>query len=186
MFKLLKSILLTSFITFSLFAKSANVDPKFVIAGGGFVSNDSQFSDSISKQTVKHFRDVYIGISLFNRIAIYTNETFLNKSHDVNYLVMGKEYAISTQVYTTGIMYEFYQETAGNHEYGLGASLNRNRRYLNDDINSKLKYNSACIEALYKYKPIDGGVRLAMCPRLWTTEKDNVANVGYITVYKRF
>lgn len=186
MFKLLKCFLICLFLSFSFSSKSAELQPKAIIAVGGFASKDDALSDNIGKQTVKHFRDVYIGLSIYNRLAFYTNETFLNKGYKVNYNIQNTVVELDTQVYTTGVMYEFYQDKVGNHEYGLGLSFNRNRRYINNDVSSNLKYNSTCAEALYNYTPKDVGFRFALCPRLWTTEKDNVLNIGYIDIYKRF
>lgn len=183
---MIKRTLFITALGISSLVNANNLSPKLIIGVGGFVSSDKSMAQDIGKQVISHFKDVYVGVSIYNKVAIYTNETFLNKGYDVRYNFDGVHLDIHTRTDTTGVLIEPYQNSIGNHEVGLGVSINRNRRYINNDISTKVKYNSVCAELLYNYLPMDLGFRTAYCPSHWTSEESKNINVIYTTLYKRW
>lgn len=183
---MIKRVLLLSALSFSISTKAIDLQPKFVVGVGGFVSSDKSISENIGKQSISHFRDLYVGLSFFNRIAVYTNETKFNKGYNITYNFSGKDLNIKTQTYTTGVLVEPFQKSFENHEFALGLSINKNRRYLNNDVATKLSYTSTCAEVLYNYLKVDSGLRLAYCPNEWTSKTKENIDLVYFTIYKRF
>lgn len=182
---MIKKLILSS-IFCAMTSNATNLQPKLVIGLGTFTSNDKSIYDNTSSQLTSHLRDVYIGVSLFNKVAIYTNDLSINDGYKVNYSIYGQPIKIKTQTVNYGILIEPIQKIIGNHEFGIGFSVNKNRRYINDSVNSKVSYMSGCAEFLYNYVPLDAGIRTAYCPNTWTNKSKENIDLVYLTIYKRY